>query len=247
MVRLASGFLMVTVLCASLGCTLTSELVSKTTAWLPAQYPTRMVLVVNQTRMDENGSASHQGMLCRAYFFHEDDPVPVKPVGDLVFTAYDQSRQGENRPPEGLYEISEADLPNHLRPDIVGASYLFWFPYEPAQKTQMAIQGKLTLPNKQVVSSGVVALEMLPASVLNAPPPERPYYSRLIRREVPTTPAVVQASAVTVASPTAPAAPAAANPLTASPPATNGQPIVNASQWGPAPQTPQTVTPVPAP
>lgn len=122
-----------------------------------------MVVVLTPSRMEEHGQGSRQGMLCRVYFFHGEDPIPVRAKGDLVFTAFDHSRGGKNREPDGKYEIKADELASHLRKDIVGDSYLFWFPYEPMQKTQVSLQGTFQSTSGPEVQSGVVAMEMLPA------------------------------------------------------------------------------------
>ncbi|MFO0944699.1 MAG: hypothetical protein U1D30_01940 [Planctomycetota bacterium] len=159
-----TGMLLVTTLA---GCASSPPALVEKIPFLPQKEPDRMVVVLSPSRMEELGQGSRQGMLCRVYFFHGEDPVPVRAKGDLVFTAYDQSKGGKNREPDGKYEIKAEELASHLRKDIVGDSYLFWLPYEPTAKTQMSLQGRFNPPGREEFSSGVIAMEMVPSNVAN--------------------------------------------------------------------------------
>lgn len=174
------------------GCTLTPKHLPSAVTRHWATEPTRMVMVLAPTQMEQNGVPVHQGMMCRVYFFHEKDPIPVLADGDVVITAYEQPARedgdvgvaddsGENgavaptvaaardlnRPPDGLYQIPASELPGHVRKDIVGDSYLFWLPFDPKGKTQVLVQGFLKTRSGEQLTSGVVSLELEPVGTGN--------------------------------------------------------------------------------
>jgi hypothetical protein len=127
------------------------------------QQPTRMVLLISPSRAEDAVTPAQQGMMCRAYFFAGENPHPVEVDGDVAFTAYDRANPDINRKPDGVFQIPADRLPSHLRRDIVGNSYLFWLPYEPADSTQMLVQGKLQLSKRDALTSSVVSVDLSPA------------------------------------------------------------------------------------
>ena len=126
-------------------------------------HPDKIVLLLTPSRLENAGEAPRQGMMCRSYFFKDNDPTPMKVKGDLVLTAFDRGRHQPNGPPEGLYQIPESKLANHYRKDIVGASYLFWLPYDPQDDTQMVVQGFFRSKKGREVESGLVAVDLTPS------------------------------------------------------------------------------------
>lgn len=139
---------------------------SRVLFWKHKEYrqPTKMVVVLSAARLEEDGKPRHQGMYARVYFFDGDDPIPVTANGKLTFIAYDQSKgTNKDRSPDGVYEIERERLPNHLRRDIVGDSYVMWLPYEPAQKTQVVVVGTFDGGDGKKVESSLVSIELVPA------------------------------------------------------------------------------------
>lgn len=147
------------------GCASTAAWTSAKFHWKSPEKATRMVLMLTPSSVESAGRTVHPGMMCRAYFFSGKTAKPVQVDGKVVFTAYDRGKP-DGSPPDGIYEIAPEELSKHLRQDIVGDSYVFWLPFEPAQATQVLVQGQLVYKDGTEITSSAVAVEMNPA-----PPP----------------------------------------------------------------------------
>jgi hypothetical protein len=130
--------------------------------------PNRMVLLASASQMENNGQAPEPGMLCRIYFFEGSNPNPVKVSGDFELTAIDRSLPAAAGKPHGVYRVPAEQLPQHLRKDIVGNSYLFWLPYQPKQKTQLVVQGRFRSSKGADVVTSLTSVDLAPSLSVEA-------------------------------------------------------------------------------
>jgi hypothetical protein len=121
-----------------------------------------MVVTVQPSILQEEGIPKHTGMMCRAYFFAGKDPVPMKVAGDWSVIAF-ESPEGSAENPQGLYKVAAQNLETHYRKDVVGDSYVFWFPYETSEAVQLQLQGTLKLKGGQEIKSSWLKLRLDPA------------------------------------------------------------------------------------
>jgi hypothetical protein len=146
------------------GCTTLPVSAPNISALLPksADEPTQMVVTVQPSVLQEEGIPKHTGMMCRAYFFAGKDPVPMKASGDWTVIAF-ESPAGTSENPQGLYKVAAKDLETHYRKDVVGDSYVFWFPYETSEVAQLQLQGTLKLADGKEIKSSWLKLRLDPA------------------------------------------------------------------------------------
>jgi hypothetical protein len=129
--------------------------------------PTQMVVTVQPSVLQEAGIPKYTGMMCRAYFFAGKDPVPVKVSGDWTCVAF-ESPEGTAENPQGLYRVPAKDMESHYRKDVVGHSYVFWYPYETNRPAQLQLQGRLKLSEGREIQSSWIKLKMEPAGGMAA-------------------------------------------------------------------------------
>lgn len=147
----------------AMGCEMTKNTLYKQFE-KPCFAPTRMVVLASPLPLEQLGVAQ-QGILCRIYFFLNENPIPIQVNGDMRFVAYDRLHPNEDGTPIGVYEISAEDMENHRRKDVVGESYVFWLPYQPPTMTHVYIQADFT-PRKKHAQPlmKIVTLELEPAA-----------------------------------------------------------------------------------
>ena len=165
--RGASGFaiglaLLVAVL--SVGCINDQLLVG--TVFQPApSIPTRMVLTLTQTPLEQNYTPVANGVICRVYFFVGKNAFPVHADGEMLLTAFDTSKPiSATRKPDGVYHIEAEKLSGHYRKDTIGDSYVFWLPYEPQVKSQIIFEASFTNSDGTVIKGSPISVEMEPLS-----------------------------------------------------------------------------------
>lgn len=96
---------------------------------LPKTIPDEMVITVSPMPLENDEKQRHQGMFCRVYFFAHQSPTPISTRGDLSVVASD-CRQASDETTTSFH-VAASEFSSHERKDLVGACYVFWFPYEP--------------------------------------------------------------------------------------------------------------------
>lgn len=145
------------------GCTTLPVKTPSLASLLPSSTePTQVVLTVQPSVLQEAGIPKHTGMMCRAYFFAGKDPAPIKVAGDWTFIAYEEP-EGSPDKPQGLYRVADKEMENHYRKDVVGDSYVFWFPYETSEAVQLQLRGTLKLAGGRELTSTWVKMKLDPA------------------------------------------------------------------------------------
>ncbi len=168
------------------GCTTLPVSVPNVSTLLPkSAEPTQMVVTVQPSVLQEAGVPKHTGMMCRAYFFAGKDPVPMKVVGDWSVIAF-ESPEGSAENPQGLYRVAAKDLDTHYRKDVVGDSYVFWFPYETSEAAQLQLQGTLKLADGKEIKSSWLKLRLDPAQGMKGKSSPITSTSKPLKKESPT-------------------------------------------------------------
>lgn len=124
--------------------------------------PTSMVMTLTPSIMAELEHGEQYGMLARVYFFNGEDPTPVKVDGRLSFVAYDRSKPGQNRPPDGTYSVSREEMPKHLRKDVLGPAYVCWLPFNSGRDTQVVVQSRFHSHQERELVSRIVTIDLKP-------------------------------------------------------------------------------------
>jgi hypothetical protein len=119
---------------------------------LPTSTPaSQMVVTAHPCWLEEAGRPAHTGLYCRFYFFAGDDPKPVQVRGDLSVVAFEDG-QPEGAPPKGQYAVLGKDIKTHLRADVVGDSYVFWFDYATDKPADIRLQATLKCGSDELTS-----------------------------------------------------------------------------------------------
>ena len=163
---------------ATVGCASLPMSKTLTNSWESMKRrPNKMVVSAAPNFIEKDGFPYHQGMLVRVHFFLNEEPITMPAEGEMVFVAYDKSKVGDTPVPEpvGMYKISTEELAKHLTKDIVGVSYAFWLPYEPAGPTQVVVNASFKPTYGEAFTSepSTVSLSPLKQSVTAASAAER--------------------------------------------------------------------------
>jgi hypothetical protein len=145
------------------GCATPSVEVFKHTYEKLKRRPNRLIVSVAPNYIEKDGFPYHQGLLVRVHFFLNEEPIPMRAEGTIRFVAYDKSKMGDGEPePVGIYVIKPEDLPKHLRKDIIGESYVFWLPYEPAAPTQVVVNASFQPTYGDLISTEPSTVHLSP-------------------------------------------------------------------------------------
>ncbi len=136
--------------------------------------PTRILMLLSQAAQQDGNQPKVQGMMCRIYFFEGANPKPIHVDGELVVNVYDTKFPNEAKSdaavattavkPTAMFPVHKSKLPHHLRSDIVGDSYVFWFPYEPREATRLMVEAHFKPTAGHELVSNKVAIDIGPLS-----------------------------------------------------------------------------------
>ena len=154
------------------GCASTSSMLTSYKLMTGYAEPTRILTLLSPMSIGNGGKGLLQGMMCRVYFFREEGSPPIKVSGELVVTAHDPKNpivdKAGKQVANGVYMVDAQRLPGHMRRDQVGDSYVFWFPYEPKEESEIIVKVAFKSDTNRELEGNPVVINLKPVSVSNA-------------------------------------------------------------------------------
>jgi hypothetical protein len=146
---------------ASTGCGIGKPFHRLRTAEVPiCDKPTQMLVTLTNWPLLADGEKVIPGVMARVYFFEEKQPAPVRVAADLEFAAYDHRGAGGSKEPFNKCTVAAAEMATHLRKDVVGESYLFWFACDQATSQQLVVNVTCRVKSSDKALNQVVAVDL---------------------------------------------------------------------------------------